>query len=145
MKREGMENVSLIDFHYCQGAFGTSLEEIRKEEETTDCSKPWFVVMPENENADQAENRFISVEIVQEMQEMLQKAGRSNIKNLAFVAKKSTADFQSEIERIRAHQKKEQRSDFTLDGKLTDPELQRKLIYDMAIVYDLWFDEKGEV
>ena len=101
--------------------------------------------MPENENADQAENRFISVEIVQEMQEMLQKAGRSNIKNLAFAAKKSTADFQSEIERIRAHQKKEQRSDFTLDGKLTDPELQRKLIYDMAIVYDLWFDEKGEV
>ena len=145
MKREGMENVSLIDFHYCQGAFGTSLEEIRKEEETTDCSKPWFVVMPENENADQGDNRFISVEIVQEMQEMLQKAGRSNIKNLAFAAKKSTADFQSEIERIRAHQKKEQRSDFTLDGKLTDPELQRKLIYDMAIVYDLWFDEKGEV
>ena len=43
------------------------------------------------------------------------------------------------MERIRAHQQEKQ-IDFTLGGRLDD-EMQRKLIYDMVLVYDLWFDD----
>ena len=76
------------------------------------------------------------------MQEMLNRAGRSNIKNLALSAKKSAADFKSELERICAHQL-EKEIDFSLGGLLNvNDELQRKLIYDMVIVYDIWFDRK---
>ena len=74
------------------------------------------------------------------MKEMLNRAGRSNIKNLAFSAKKSAADFKSELERICAHQL-DKKIDFSLGGLLND-EMQRKLIYDMVIVYDIWFDQK---
>lgn len=144
MKEEKIEYASLIDFHYCQGAFGTSLEEIRKEEETEDSSRPWFVnCIGKQHKAGKAElidGKYVSCEIVQMMQEMLNRAGRSNIKNLALSAKKSAADFKSEQERICAHQL-DKKIDFSLGGLLND-EMQRKLIYDMVIVYDIWFDRK---
>lgn len=146
MKEEKIEHASLIDFHYCQGAFGTSLEEIRKEEETEDSSRPWFVNCIGGQHkagkAELIDGKYVSCGIVQMMREMLNRAGRSNIKNLALSAKKSAADFKSELERIRAHQlDKEKKIDFSLGGLLND-EMQRKLIYDMVIVYDIWFDRK---
>lgn len=146
MKEEKIEHASLIDFHYCQGAFGTSLEEIRKEEETEDSSRPWFVNCTGGQHkagkAELIDGKYVSCEIVQKMQEMLNRAGRSNIKNLALSAKKSAADFKSELERICAHQL-EKEIDFSLGGLLNvNDELQRKLIYDMVIVYDIWFDRK---
>ena len=144
MKEEKIEHASLIDFHYCQGAFGTSLEEIRKEEETEDSSRPWFVNCTGGQHkagkAELIDGKYVSCEIVQMMQEMLNRAGRSNIKNLALSAKKSAADFKSELERICAHQL-DKEIDFSLGGLLND-EMQRKLIYDMVIVYDIWFDRK---
>ena len=36
---------------------------------------------------------------------------------------------------------KEKKNDFSLGGLLND-EMQRKLIYDMVIVYDIWFDRE---
>lgn len=144
MKEEKIEHASLIDFHYCQGAFGTSLEEIRKEEETEDSSRPWFVNCIGGQHkagkTELIDGKYVSCETVQMMKEMLNRAGRSNIKNLAFSAKKSTADFKSELERICAHQL-DKKIDFSLGGLLND-EMQRKLIYDMVIVYDIWFDQK---
>lgn len=147
MKKEGITDASLIDFHYCQGAFGTSLEEIRKEEETEDSSRPWFIKyydgsgQPE-EREGLIKEKYISDSIVQKMKDVLNKAGHSNIKNLALSARKSAADFRSELERICAHQLEKQ-LDFTLGG-LLDDEMQRKLIYDMVIVYDLWFDDEKQ-
>lgn len=146
MKEQKIEHASLIDFHYCQGAFGTSLEEIRREEETEDSSSPWFVNRFGGQHKagkpELIDGKYVSCEIVQKMQEMLNRAGRSNIKNLALSAKKSAADFKSELERICAHQL-EKEIDFSLGGLLNvNDELQRKLIYDMVIVYDIWFDRK---
>lgn len=147
MKQEKIEHASLIDFHYCQGAFGTSLEEIRKEEETEDCSRPWFVYYAGGEDSSEKpgliKGKYVSCRIVQKMKEMLNKAGRSNIKNLALSAKKSSAEFKSELERICAHQL-DKEIDFSLGGILGEESveskgMQKKLIYDMAIVYDLWF------
>lgn len=146
MKEQKIEHASLIDFHYCQGAFGTSLEEIRREEETEDSSRPWFVNRFGGQHKagkpELIDGKYVSCEVVQMMQEMLNRAGRSNIKNLALSAKKSAADFKSELERICAHQlEKKKKIDFSLDGLLND-EMQRKLIYDMVIVYDIWFDRE---
>lgn len=138
MKREQIPYASLIDFHYCQGAFGTSLEEIRKEEETEINSRPWFAECG-TEAADKGLLKGgVSCKIVEKMAETLRMAGRGNLKKLAFSAKKNPGDFKSELERIKAHQR-EKKLDFSLGG-LLDDEMQRRLIYDIAIVYDLWFD-----
>ena len=89
MKEEKIEHASLIDFHYCQGAFGTSLEEIRKEEETEDSSRPWFLnCIGGQHKAGKAElinGKYVSCEVVQMKQEMLNRAGRSNIRILRSV------------------------------------------------------------
>ena len=160
MKELKIKNASMIDFHYCQGAFGTSLEAIRKDEETEDCSRPWFVYYDGERGAESGEKpalikrKYVSDDIVQEMKKMLNKIGNSNIKDLAVSAKRSEADFRSELERISAHQKAEKQEDkvdFTLGGLLDDKDaerkkelmdIQRKLIYDMAIVYDIWFNDE---
>lgn len=145
MKEEGIWDASLIDYHYCQGAIGTSLEDIREQEECDDLSRPWFVEYGKGEakTGELMLGRYVTNQIVEEMKQELQKAGRGNIKNLLFSAKKSEADFLMELERIKAHQIKKE-IDFSLKGKL-DEKMQRKLIYDMVIVYDLWFaeNEKG--
>lgn len=160
MKELKIKNASMIEFHYCQGAFGTSLEAIRKDEETEDCSRPWFVYYDGEKGAESGEKpalikrKYVSDDIVQEMKKMLNKIGNSNIKDLAVSAKRSEADFRSELERISAHQKAEKQEDkvdFTLGGLLDDKDaerktelmdIQRKLIYDMAIVYDIWFNDE---
>lgn len=144
MKKEKIEDASLIDFHYCQGAFGTSLEAIRKDEETTDSSRPWFITYRDSKEKGKksllVREKYVTDEVVQKMRVMLNMAGRSNIKRLLFSAKKNLSDFQTELERITAHQT-ECQIDFTLGG-LLDAEMQRRLIYDMATVYDLWFCTK---
>ena len=89
------------------------------------------------------DGKFVTAGIVKAMQKELQKAGRSNVKDLLFTAKKSRVDFMGELERIRAHQP-DKEIDFTLGGVLKDEEIIRKLIYDMVLVYDLWFDEDRE-
>ncbi len=160
MKELKIKNASLIDFHYCQGAFGISLEAIRKDEETEESSRPWFVYYDGEKGTESGEKpaiikrKYVSDDIVQEMKKMLNKIGNSNIKDLAVSAKRSEADFRSELERISAHQKvekQEDKVDFTLAGLLDDKDaerkkelmdIQRKLIYDMAIVYDLWFNDE---
>lgn len=137
MKKEGIANALLIDFHYCQGAIGTSLENIREQEENEDLSRPWFIGKD-----GLVLGKYVSDQVVEEMKLQLQKAGRSNIKNLLSSAKKSEADFLMELERIKAHQS-EKGLDFSLKGKLSEA-MQRKLIYDMVIVYDLWFEQQGK-
>lgn len=135
MKKQGIKDASLIDFHYCQGAIGISLEEIRKQEGTEENSRPWLI----RGSAEAEEKLSVTETVVEEMKKELQKAGRGNLKNLMFSAKRSMAEFRQELERIRAHQA-EKKIDFSLGGKLDD-ETVRRLIYDMATVYDLWFRE----
>lgn len=139
MKEEQILNASLLDYHYCQGAIGTSLEDIRCREETEHVSRPWFMQHEacEKDSNGLVKGSYVTKELVSDMKEQLQKAGRSNIKKLLFSAKKSMADFHMETERIKAHQQGKE-IDFSLGGKL-DEALQRRLIYDMMLVYDLWF------
>ncbi len=142
MKRENIQNASLIDFHYCQGAIGTSLEDIREQEEMGDAiSRPWMIRCQGEAGDKLVHGKLITGNIVEDMRRQLELSGRSNIKKLLFSARRGKADFEQELNRIIAHQSGK-KIDFTLGGRLTDPDQIRGLVYDMVLVYDLWFDQK---
>lgn len=137
MKEKKIENASLLDFHFCQGAIGTSLKHIRKQEENMDISLPWFIRYDKAENK---EKGYVTKELVQEMKIQLGEISRSNREKLFFSAKKGKYEFEMELKRIKAHHP-EKKIEFSLEEKL-DKEMQRKLTYDMVMVYDLWFNQK---
>ena len=77
--------------------------------------------------------------------EQLNKMARSNVKGLAEPAKKSISSLKMEWNRIRAHSSDETLLSFEETKrmlKIEDEEKLRNLIYDITIVYDLWFAEK---
>lgn len=139
MKNENIANVSLLDFHYCEGTIGISLEAIRAREEMEDISRPWLM------EGDEGKKIFTSRATIERLTAELKKIGRSNVKGLAASAKRSQAEFEMEIERIKAHldvgnrEKEPVIVDFSLGGTLSEAE-QKKLLYDIVIVYDLWGD-----
>lgn len=139
MRELGVKNACLVDFHYCQGAIGTSIKEIRNREETADSSTPWVV----RGSQDDAENERLKVlhdvSKVKTMKGYMNAIGRTNLKGLAVPIRYSKADYYLELERIRAHMKKEHKSgiDFNLMKS------NSMLIGDMIMVYDLWFRAKG--
>lgn len=137
MKALGMQNACFIDFHYIQGAVGTSLDSIREREETLDCSRPWLY--GKNEPKDKIANcTYFST--VKELAQLLQPLGRSNIKSLAEYAKKGTIDLQLELTRMVAHMDEKVRDDNILKMlKRVGEDDFCKLLYDVVIVYDLWF------
>ena len=163
MKQNNIQNASLLDFHYCQGAIGVSLEQIREKEETKESSRPWIVkgndlkdstYIVHYEDAKGNQLFCATSEGVEEMAKEFENIGRSNLKGLAFSARESMAEFKKEVKRIKAHQDLEKLMDEEngvkkIDLSLADrdkgqsltEEEQRKLIYDMMIVYDHWFDK----
>lgn len=146
MKKEGIADASLIDFHYCQSGIGINLETIRKMETGGRCSKPWFVSY-DVENIKNNEKRFITTDIVEAMAKELNIIARTNVKSLASYSKDSIPSLKMEIKRIIAHLDKDVKPDVYLekllgDNKLSDDEMS-KLIYDIIIMYDLWFDKEN--
>lgn len=146
MKRKKISEACFIDFHYCQGAIDVSLEQIRKREGTVVSSRPWFIPTKTNEQIDNKE--ITSLRDVENMLCFLRLLGRSNIKGLAEKAKTSMTSLKMEIKRIIAHMNDKDKKQikilkdenkFDID-KLTEKE--RKLIYDIVVVYDLWFRER---
>lgn len=137
MKENRISHASLLDFHYCQGGIGISLEEIRKTElQGKKCSRPWMLLSHTKEKGD---GSCYSLELAEEMASLLKRLGRSNVKSLLDVALNSPAELEMELERINAHAA--ERIDFTL-GKRLDAEQKRRLIYDIILVYDLWFQKE---
>jgi len=139
MKKHNMQDASLIDFHYCQGALDVSLERIREEENGTVISRPWLVRSGEKEEINE---QFTTITEVEKMASFLRGLGRSNVKGLAEHARKSTANLELDLHRIRAHLDKQSaealQDDFVWLDHM-DREHKRKLIYDVVIMYDLWF------
>lgn len=136
MKEKRLSHASFLDFHYCQGGIGIDLEEIRKKElQGEDCSRPWIIL---SHSRDMIKGFNYSLELAEEMAHLLRMLGRSNVKSLLDVALKSSAGLEMELERINAH--RTEPVDFTLGGKLNE-EQKRKLIYDVVLIYDLWFQE----
>lgn len=138
MKEHKLNHACLMDFHYCQGGMGISLEQIREKElQGEDCSRPWLIL---SHTKDTGDGSCCSLELAEKMATVLRKLGRSNVKSLLTQALNSPAGLEMELERINAHSVVPW--DFTLGGELKDEERKRKLIYDMVLVYDLWFEQE---
>ena len=152
MKANKIEDKCFIDYHFCQGAIGTSLEEIRKIEgnlNETDkegktvvakVSRPWMLGEKPESAVDIADTNQ-----VEEMIKVLDCFGRSNVKSLIVPSRESEYKFDLEVARIKAHMSQSKYDDLmSTSFKDMDPTLKRNLIYDMAVVYDIWFKAKEE-
>ena len=154
MRDYEIQDVCMLDYHYCQGAIGVSLKQIRKDERTTDGSRPWLITdCRRNVNAEN--NSFngtdlVTLETVLKMVKLLNIFGRSNIKGLNVAAQRGCSAFDLEIRRIEAHMTSYQKrllkeSECSIREDIyKDIDSARKLIEDIVIVYDLWKDEWQE-
>lgn len=139
MKANNINNACFLDFHYCQGAIDVSLEQIREDEDNLNISRPWLIV--DNDGANQG-MKFVNTNDIAFMKEFLNGIGHSNVKCLLEPAKHSAIRLDDELNRIKAHQSEQKREAMnSVWDKLEkmDQSKRRKLIYDMVIVYDLWF------
>ena len=78
--------------------------------------------------------------MVERVRKFLNQLGRSNVKGLAEHARYSVSDLEMELMRIKAHMSESKRKQTDFDcWESSDKNEMRKLIYDMVIMYDLWF------
>ena len=154
-EKEGKsKEVCYIDVHYCQKGIGISLDDIREKEVGGLISKPWLLDMEDEKNTTSKMPEDITIMEIEKVVEALQMIeSRTNVKDLAVAAKLSEGAFNLEMRRIYAHQ-----SDEDIKRRMKEIFVQedreefgqkykkyRKMIYDIVIVYDLWFrKEEGE-
>lgn len=154
-EKEGKsKEVCYIDVHYCQKGIGMSLDDIREKEVGGLISKPWLLDMADEKNTTSKMPEDITIMEIEKVVEALQMIeSRTNVKDLAVAAKLSEGAFNLEMRRIYAHQ-----SDEDIKRRMKEIFVQedreefgqkykkyRKMIYDIVIVYDLWFrKEEGE-
>ena len=148
-EKEGKsKEVCYIDVHYCQKGIGMSLDDIREKEVGGLISKPWLLDMEDEKNTTSKMPEDITIMEIEKVVEALQMIeSRTNVKDLAVAAKLSEGAFNLEMRRIYAHQ-----SDEDIKRRMKEIFVQedreefgqkykkyRKMIYDIVIVYDLWF------
>jgi hypothetical protein len=113
---------SYVDFHFCHAGITGDLEVIRERQEENITSRPYEYGGSLDE--------FIRVG------SLLKKAGRSNVKALSEAIVKGESYYLFEINRINS------------TGKLKKDEYlkphMKKMIYDVSVVYDIWFGKSGE-
>lgn len=114
--------VNYIDFHFCRAGITNDLETIRGEQESVYTARPYEFSAEFSRFAEFGKN--------------LKNIGRSNIKELAAAIIKGDSYYRFEVERIRSRYPK-----VGLDSDDTD---QKKLIFDIANIYDLWFADGEE-
>lgn len=147
-KRTGIKEASFIDFHYCQGAIGVSLEKIREVESDIEISRPWLINYDGVTSLNKANSdlsAYTTLDDIRMIESYLTRIGRSNVKGLATAAKNGIISLETELDRIEAHMTENVHSELkpVLDKlKSLDKDKKKRLIYDMVIVYDLWFKEK---
>ncbi len=151
MKAAKIEQASFVDFHICQGAIGTSLEEIREEENGETISRPWMMwKKTEPEKKDEQITDYKSD--VEPVLEFLEKFARTNVKGLLASAKEGIVPLQMELNRMYGHASIENQEKYKtnwndLQEKIRgdNSEKIRGIIYDLALCYDLWFaGEEGK-
>lgn len=149
--KQKFQNTSFLDFHLCQGAIDVSLDQIRQDEETV-TSRPWLICDPCGEAADDGgifkafTEKNGGESEVEFVISFLQKIGHGNTKGLLTAARDGNAALAMELKRIKAHQEEKKKSSMTEDWgaiEQMDVDRRRKIIYDVVLMYDLWF-KKGE-
>lgn len=145
MKEAGLERASFIDFHICQGAIGTSLEQIRDEENGRVISRPWMM-WKDDEPGNKKVDLTDYVIDVQPKLNYLKTFARTNIKGLISASKEGVVSLQMELNRMYGHArdsvKEKQKGEWKkLMEAFNGPEAEktRNIIYDLALSYDLWF------
>lgn len=150
MREREEEKTCYVDFHFCQGGMGMSLEGIRKRESWSQdsFSKPWLLRgCPKEEDGIESHADVVTVEEVYRVVGDLKKLdSRTNIISLMECAMHSLSEFDMDMARIYAHQKPEIKDKIEHTFRKLSGEGRRALVYDIAGVYDLWFDsmEEGE-
>lgn len=119
--RAKKSRVNYIDFHFCRSGITNDLDSIRESQEKEYTLRPYEV---SEEFAD-----FV------DMGKSLGKIGRANIKNLATAIIDGDSFYKFEAMRIKSRTKS------VLD---IDNEEQKKMLFDIAGVYDLWFNKVTE-
>lgn len=124
--RQYGSNANFVDFHYCRAGITNDMDIVRKKQENGLTARP-YRVDGEHEGYSYSEfNRFAK---------KIKVIGRANIKELAASLIKGESYYRFEIERINSRFK-----DIHIES--TD-ERSRKMIFDIAQVYDLWFAGEG--
>lgn len=134
---------SWLSFQFCQSGIDNSLNLIREKEDGELVSRPWLVI--DTKGAAAADSEVISIEQVEALAGKLNRnsVSRSNTKSLLqYAADINGASYlKQELRRIIAHSSSPDiKNDyFNIDGVSED--LQKKLFYDVVLMYDLWFRE----
>lgn len=113
-----------IDFHYCHAGITNSLDEIRSRQEAKFTARPYEYSTDWKQFCDHGN--------------ILKSINRSDVKALAEAIVKGDSYYKTELRRIKSRQKKD--SLFNKEIDENDDRIKR-LIYDISIVYDLWFDD----
>lgn len=143
MKDSDSDYAFYVDYEYNQGAIGLDLDLIREkngEIREFDGKKRYLYSKPWLHCGDKEE--LYTTRLVSLMKDELNKISRSNVKTLVVAAKASQNEFSIELQRIKAHSKED--LDFTLGLKDFGEDKQRRLIYDVGIVFDIWFRKRGK-
>lgn len=154
MKKNQMGDVNLVDFHYCQGAIGTEISEIRNRTVGDIISKPWFVSASDKGIGEYPKSEVVTLKMIDNIVGNLNQFARTNVKGILDAALSSEAELYSELLRMFVRKRSDSPNGQNLfditdsvgyDGEPISREKLRKIIYDIVTVYDLWFrDEKGE-
>lgn len=142
MKELEIQNACYIDFHYNQGAIGRELDSIREHEYIRGTSRPWLYWIDELEKNKIKEEVLVSQ--VKEVQGLLNKFSRTNVKGLMEPAKKGFIYLDIELRRMIAHLKEDKDEVNMLYKQINnsfndDKEKFAKIVYDIVLMYDLWF------
>lgn len=114
--------VNYVDFHFCRSGITNDMDSIRESQESGLTARPYEISAEFSE--------FI------ETGRRLSEIGRANIKELAASMIKGDSFYRFEVERIKSRY-----PDAGLDS--SDEKL-RKLIFDIAQVYDIWFAQETD-
>lgn len=132
---------NFVDFHFCRSGITNDMETIRANQDAQ------FTCRPFMQNCDKkiAESVKTDVEFEEfcKFGKSLSEIGRANIKELGQSIIRGDSYYKFELERIRSRYPK-------LDCiHQDDDEKNKKLIFDIAQVYDIWFAdakiEEGEI
>lgn len=123
---KGNEGKNFIDFHYCHSGITNSLETIRETQEKDYTQRPY-----EYSGAWKTFCKYGKL--------MAKYSKRSDVKALCTAIVKGDSYYKEELRRMKSRDSKK-----NLTEIFENEDEIKKIIFDIAIVYDLWFAEKGE-
>ncbi len=124
--QEENKEKNYIDFHFCHAGITNDLKTIRKVQEEKYTSRPY-------------EYSTSWAEFIR-YGKLLSNIKRSDVKALGEAIVKGDSYYKFELERIKSRD-----SENKLSEIYSNPDDAKKYIFDISIVYDLWFAKKGAV